>query len=387
MRMSQNNATYLKRNGEVLLYNRKLNGPDSEIVGGQNFDDFGLTVGEDLIYLDRYYSVADRTAKFVCRFGEDTVAAFGTAADFRGNLGLTTTIQINVPEKTVQVAALPAEACEILKAGDTFLIAITKQYQEVYISVTNMLSGESAQYVYVSSGVGGAGSGAVGTPVFTGMYCDYYAMKTLGGAAFSVSQIIVTCAACDLLIYGDSITQPESYFPSDLFDQCWTKLIVDSMGGRAMASGRGGTQIAEIMKRIGNELPYIKPKYVMVTIGTNGGNTIENLTELVRYIKSQNAIPVLNHIPCYNNNGDTESFHDVNRDIDAVREAEGITGCDFDIATSVDYDGKTIDTTCMWTEEYTDGFLAGMHFFHHPNVKGSANMFARLQIDVPEIFQ
>jgi len=387
MRMSQNNAAYLNRKGEAVLYNRKLNRPDSEIVGGQNFDDFGLTVGGEMIYLNRYYSLSDRTAKFVCRFGEDTVAALGTGAEFMGKFALNTTLRINVPEKTIQIANLPAEACEFLKAGEPFLIALTKHYQDIFVSVTGMLSGESAQYVFVSNGAGGAGSGAIGTPVYIGMHYDFYAMKTLEGAAFSVSQIIITCAKCDLLIYGDSITEPESYWPTDIFPQSWTKLIIDSMDGRAMTSGRGGTQIAQVLQRIVNELPYIKPKYCMVTIGTNSGNTFENLTELVRYIKSQNVIPVLNHIPCFNNNGDTEGFHEINREIDAVREAEGIRGCDFDIATSIDHDGKLVDISCMWTEEYTTGPLAGRHYFHHPNVKGSANMFAQLQIDVPEIFE
>ena len=64
-----------------------------------------------------------------------------------------------------------------------------------------------------------------------------------------------------------------------------------------MSSGRRGT-ITMVLDYIKNELPYIDAKYVMVTIGTNGGNTEKNLTELVHYIREQGAIPILNNIPC-----------------------------------------------------------------------------------------
>src|SRR3546814_5723899 len=88
-----------------------------------------------------------------------------------------------------------------------------------------------------------------------------------------------------LLIYGDSITEPEGYFPTADFPASWTQLIMGSMAGTAMSSGRGGTTITELLERIKNELPFVKAKYVMVTIGTNGGNTEENLSELVEYIQ------------------------------------------------------------------------------------------------------
>ncbi len=64
-----------------------------------------------------------------------------------------------------------------------------------------------------------------------------------------------------------------------------------------MSSGRGGTTIKELTERIKNELPFLKAKYVMVTIGTNGGNTEKNLSELVEYIISTKSIPILNNIP------------------------------------------------------------------------------------------
>ena len=77
--------------------------------------------------------------------------------------------------------------------------------------------------------------------------------------------------AVRLLIYGDSITEPEGYYPTSLFPQAWTQLIIKELDGNAISSGRGGYTINEVRNYIANELPYIKAKYVMVTIGTNGG--------------------------------------------------------------------------------------------------------------------
>lgn len=95
-----------------------------------------------------------------------------------------------------------------------------------------------------------------------------------------VRSIVVTAAACDLtlLLYGDSITEPEGYYPARDFSRSWVQLILARIGGRAMSSGRGGTTIDELLERIRNELPYVRAKYVMVTIGTNGGNTERKLS-------------------------------------------------------------------------------------------------------------
>jgi hypothetical protein len=132
------------------------------------------------------------------------------------------------------------------------------------------------------------------------------------------------------------------------------------------------------MERIKNELPYVKAKYVMVTIGTNGGNTEENLSELVEYIVSQGSIPILNNIP----SNESGSQVPINIQIEKVRQKYGIKGCKFDLATSLNHEGKQVDNTTMWFEDYDWGKI-----YHHPNVKGSLQMYTRTLIDVPEIYE
>jgi hypothetical protein len=144
-----------------------------------------------------------------------------------------------------------------------------------------------------------------------------------------------------------------------------------------MSSGRGGTTIKELLERIKNELPYIKANYVMVTIGTNGGNTEENLSELIEYILANGSVPILNNIPC--NESGTQAKE--NALIEKIRHKYHIKGCRFDLATSLAHDGKEVDTSAMYFEDYNWGKI-----YHHPNVKGSLLMFTRTLVDIHGIY-
>ena len=182
------------------------------------------------------------------------------------------------------------------------------------------------------------------------------------------------------MLYGDSITQPEGYFPKSDFSQAWTQLVMEHMGGDAMSSGRGGAQIDMVVGYIKNELPFIKAKYVMVTIGTNGGNTDAKLSELVDYIKSQGAIPILNNIPSNESGTQVEAAALISQ----VRSKYGIMGARFDLATSLNGDGKEVDKSTMYWEDYTGSY--GWQVYHHPNEKGGKKMFEQTLIDIPEIY-
>jgi hypothetical protein len=45
--------------------------------------------------------------------------------------------------------------------------------------------------------------------------------------------------------YGDSITQPEGYFPTADFPLSWTQRIIGRLNGNAVSSGRGGQKMFE----------------------------------------------------------------------------------------------------------------------------------------------
>jgi hypothetical protein len=355
---------------------------DSNFEGAtqSNFTSDGLIVNSTQIKLNKYYSLTPRTVRYLCKFSSDTIAKF--YSDTKD-----TTVTVNISAKKVNVAnnEITPEGFDYsannLNGEDLQLIEISKVFNKTVVNITNMVTAEETKIEIQTSGPGGVGDGVVSERTdFVGMQHDYYCFSKESGSDFIIKEmsIVSLYSEVELLIYGDSITEQESYCPKEDYENSWVQLLVKNVKGNVISSGRGGTTIDEVLNRIKNELPYIKAKYVMATIGTNSGNTEEKLSQLIDFIVSQGSIPILNNIPC-NESGTQVS---VNAMIKAVREKYNINGCRFDIATSIGMDGVEVDKTKMYWENYS----SSSNVYHHPNVKGSMAMFAQLKIDVPEIF-
>ena len=371
----------------TVLYHQALssaNRPSDIVVpegAAYRQDGLSVTKVEDFVLLDRYYSLAERTVRYVARFSEDAVALFtSNSRDF--------TAFVDMPGRKWGIK-LPSGfrnytnrevAAQFLDPSHDYLVEITRYYSTMTAVLTDLYTGDEARIQVTNDGAGGAGPGVVNNGQRVGLFHDYYCFGLDSGTEMIVKDVTVQARQCDytLLIYGDSITEPDDYYPAAIFDKNWVKLIIDHVPGKAAASGRGGTQIKEILLRIKNELPYVHAKYVMVTIGTNSGNTEENLSELVEYILAQGSIPILNNIPSNESNSQVE----VNAQIDKIRRKYGIKGVRFDLPTSLAHDGKEVDESTMWVEEYGFG-----SYRHHPNEKGARLMYLQTLVDVPEIYE
>jgi len=333
-----------------------------------------VTGNENVIQLNKYYSLGERLVRYHVKFSADAKAIFqSNTGDFK--------VVINIPDQSVSMEATPAvRKTVVIRPENEYLIEIQRTYQQSKVLITDVFTGITEELEINGDGSGGYGVGSVKPNAGIVHHWDYYCFGLQEGASFTIKQISVLAQECDLtlMLYGDSQSQPEGYFPAEDFTESWTQLIMNHVQGKAMSSGRGGCTIAEVQERIKNELPYVKAKYVMVTIGTNGGNTEANLSELVEYILAQGSVPVLNNIPCNEHGTQIE----VNQILAKVRHKYGINGCKFDLVTSLNHDGKEVDKTTMWHEDYDFG-----QFYHHPNVKGSRLMFIRTLIDVPEIYE
>ena len=367
-------------NNTGVLYSNKLTpAVTSDFVGEYTVIETGFQVGANL-QLNKYFSIENRTASFLVDLKSDSSYGFGTR-DSNGTIN--TLVTLDTLGHVVQLYGFASESVPFLVGGHTYTVDLSKKYQNLTIKVTDMYTGNAFEKTYVKNGSGGAGSGAVNPDNGVPMQYDYYFCKTLTGTQMVARQITVKCDTADVVLYGDSITEPEAYWPTADFPKSWTQLLIGSSCKKVVTSGRSGSTITELYNRIQNELPYLGAKYCVVTIGTNGGNTVENLSQLIKYIKGQDVIPILNHIPCYDNNGNTTGYKTVNTIIDTVRSNESIKGCNFDLATSLAYDGDAVNTEMMWKEEYNSGAVV---YYHHPNIKGSAAMIEQLRLDVPEIF-
>lgn len=286
-----------------------------------------------------------------------------------------------MPNRRISIATSPVteKTVDFLQGDREYIVEIYHVYQQAKVRIVDAQTGEEAEITAVHDGQGGIGKGALQAGFRVGMQWDHYCFGLENGTSMLVRQMIIYSlkGSVKLLIYGDSITQPEGYFPTADFPNAWTQRIISRLNGNAMSSGRDGRTIATVLEYIKNELLFVKAEYVMVTIGTNGGNTAANLSELVEYIQSQGAIPILNNIPC-NESGTQIS---VNQVIRQVRQKYGIKGCLFDLVTSLNGDGQEVDKTTMYWENYGWGEI-----YHHPNPKGGQQMFERSLADVPELY-
>ena len=368
----------------TLLYHQVLNetGSFPELMVDEGLtvdyrsDGWVITGKEGIIRLERYYTLGERMIRYHVKFSDDAVALFKSDTnDFA--------LSVDMSGKRVSVATNPEswKRMDFLDADHEYLVEIYRSYQKQLIRIIDLYSGESDQLSMTMDGPGGWGAGVENSSFNTGLQHDYYCFGLQSGSSLTVKQISVLAGACDLflLLYGDSITEPDGYFPTRDFPSAWTQLIMENVAGRAMSSGRGGCTIHNLLESIKNELPYLKAKYVMVTIGTNGGNSEENLSELVEFILSQGAVPILNNIPCNESGTQIE----VNKTIEKIRQKYQLSGSKFDIATSLQHDGMEVDTTMMYYEDYRGSWG---EIYHHPTVKGSQAIYLRSLIDLPEIY-
>ncbi len=366
----------------TVLYDRVLGDRETypEIVLGDvaaQYTPEGLRITgrENVVRLHKYYALGQRTVRYHIRLAEDAVALFqGDKGEFKAYL--------DMPARTISMEGSPAvyKKIDFIDPAHEYIVDISRDYQRAVFRLIDLYTGQTDQIEATICGQGGCGAGAVCSETVVGRQYDYYCFGLAKGSEMTVRQICVLSPACDLtlLLYGDSITEPDGYFPTKDYPLSWVQLIMRNVKGKAISSGRGGTTIDHLLERIRNELPYLKAKYVMVTIGTNGGNTEANLSELVEYILAQGSVPILNNIPA----NESGTHIPVNAMIEKIRAKYGIKGCRFDLPTSVGYDGAEVDKNTMWYED-----LGERAVYHHPNVEGSARMYARTLIDIPEIYE
>ncbi|MDR0412614.1 MAG: Ig-like domain-containing protein [Dysgonamonadaceae bacterium] len=368
--------------GKVVLYESLVSSPAQEItlngMGTHTADGLLITGKGNTVQLDKFYALAERMVQYKVTFSADARAVFKSSqGDFNA--------YVDVPNKRISIATNPVTELRVdfLQGDREYTVEIYHVYQQAKVRIVDEQTGEEAEIAAVHDGAGGVGAGVVNpNGLSVGMQYDHYCLGLTSGASLLVKQITVYAlkGKVKLLIYGDSITQPEGYFPTADFPLSWTQRIIGRLNGNAMSSGRGGGTIATVLEYIKNELPFIDAHYVMVTIGTNGGNTDANLSELVEYIQSQGAVPILNNIP--SNESGTQVT--VNGMIERVRSKYRLNGCRFDLATSLNGDGQQVDQSTMYWENYTNGWG---NVYHHPNENGGEKMFERTLLDLPELYE
>ena len=182
-----------------------------------------------------------------------------------------------------------------------------------------------------------------------------------------------------IVFYGDSITEGDSTWFSDPNYTAGTpkhrfrfaNLIGAKLGKPYLVSGRSAGTILGVLERMKIELPTLRPKYVFVTIGTNGLNTNANLNALVDYCESLGIEVILNLIPLYD--GSTAAKNAI---IQTVVNDRSLKCVQMNRATSINGDGVTKDNSLFANE-------GGI--FIHPNIAGNQKIYERALVDIADV--
>lgn len=237
-------------------------------------------------------------------------------------------------------------------SGTSYRIEIGRKDRCPYAKVVNIKTGLTcAEKVLTEYGTELSYGGKAGS-----LY-DYPTFAVISGSVIFKRLSCVVPIDKFAVFVGDSITQGAQVS----FENCWSKRAADYLGN-SLTLGRGGGTIDNVIDCLQDIVGKIRPKYVFVTIGTNGGNTDEKLNTVVHLIREMGAIPIINCIPRMQT-----SVKDINDKILAL-DTEHIR---FDIATSINNDLNEGQNMSLFQSDKV-----------HPNEEGNTAMYNRFLADM-----
>lgn len=227
-----------------------------------------------------------------------------------------------------------------------------------------------------------------------GLFYDTWAFNPQGASVIIAQYEIVAAVKRPFLsIFGDSITAGfRATVENGINHNKYAYLIGEATGREYTTTGRGGAMFSTLFGdfyKVNNvknlsfvgmlysELPAYMSNYVMLTLGTNAGGTYAQYQTFVEYVLSLGLVPIVNTLPIRADGDDDKNIPAnvaTNQAIFQIWKDYNIHGIRFDLATSLNNDGETINPAL-----YVDDMI-------HPNSAGHAAMAARARIDCPELF-
>lgn len=271
---------------------------------------------------------------------------------------------INIHRYWSGVDDIDASASFTVENGHTYLLEAVKSFRTNTFIITNEQTGATASVET---------SCILGTPLDQreefkgGRQNNVFGFRRISGKSPFIKEMeIVATVAPEPLMYiiGNSITEGDHIRQSARYGE----VMASWLDGKVVFSGESGSTIEGVIARVTNEIPFIRPKFVMVTIGTNRPNTREEVVKLVELIRANGSIPIINRIPV---TADGSSYT-TNEIIASVCEEMNVASCRFDLATCEDGD---LHKQASWLFQ-NDRI--------HPTVDGHMAMAKRL-FDIPGI--
>lgn len=274
---------------------------------------------------------------------------------------------INIHKYWAGVDDIEASTSFTVENGHIYLLEAVKSFRNNTFIITDEQTGVTASVE--TSSVLDSGSGLVQqqNEFKGGRQNNTFGFRRISGKSpFIKSAEIVATVTPEPLMYiiGNSITEGDHIREAARYGQ----VMASWLNGTTVFSGESGSTIKSVIDRVTNEVPFIRPKFVMVTIGTNRPNTHDELVKLIELIRKHGSIPIINRIPV---TSDGESYN-TNEIIAAVCEEMNVASCRFDLATAKD---DNLHEQAYW-------LFQNDHI--HPTIEGHLAMAKRL-FDIPGI--
>ena len=336
---------------------------------------YAATVGfNNQVHIKKYYVSDDimTTAK-VHLTAQDVQMAFGSLVrtDGAGGLSVGSLVKFDFNKKLLYICKktdgtenttsyINISFANILSDSDLdFVFTVGRIKSRIFASIANYRTGETVSLK----------SDDISTSDFSpaGRFYDYLTfMQNSGSTAYWQNLYTYVPTNVKIAFMGDSITQG-IYLPS--VDASWVNILGEYYGN-CVSSGRGGAKIDFIIDALNDGLiKAYNPQYVVVTVGTNEGNTIAKLQTVIEKIKEIGATPIINCVSQTNNGKTTdgnELIANVNKDILSLHQL----GARFDIATGANNDPEAIAAAGVLQDAV------------HPNSNGHALMAERFKFDL-----
>lgn len=274
---------------------------------------------------------------------------------------------INIHKYWAGVEDIEASTPFTIENGHIYLLEAIKSFRNNTFIITDEQTGATASVE--TSSVLDSGNGLVRqqNEFKGGRQNNVFGFRRISGKSpFIKNTEIVATVSPEPLMYiiGNSITEGDHIRETARYGQ----VMASWLNGTTVFSGESGSTIEGVIDRITNEIPFIRPKFVMVTIGTNRPNTRDELVELIELIRKHGSIPIINHIPVTSDGGS----YNTNEIIAVVCEEMNVASCRFDLATAKD---DNLHEQASW-------LFQSDHI--HPTIEGHLAMAKRL-FDIPGI--
>ncbi len=350
--------------GENFLF--KYDKGDFSQFNGTVTDGYGLVLGgtgasnglivDRVIPLDNWSLVAD-----ILTVNNAERVVLGTKITQGASANHSTRVEVDLSAGTIKIynnstnALVQSGDVSGIVSGNIYSVKLERIDRAIYATLLNRTTGAS---VSINSPDGAEGSGSEGVNPAGKMFDSpvYY----VGSGSPYLQNLYATCLRrAKVLIVGDSITGGAH----TTVETSWAQMAAEYFGD-SLTGGRGSGNVLCCLNELRSVLPAVKPKSVVVTIGTNYDSNVAKsgyvglFKSIINLIREYGAIPVINNV-CACDSRKT-GFTIINEVVNELKQI----GCRFDLATSLNNDWDDGQDSQYY---YTDNV--------HLNVAGNALLY------------